>query len=166
MRMSTLAKKYRAVAETAARVLYQPARRVRGVTAMATVKDFMTPLPVTIQEGDSIAQAHRLMRAKGIRHLPVVRAGRLVGVLSERDILMLETLSGVEAEQEPVEEAMTEMPYAVAPDALLEVVVREMALRKYGSAVVLDEGQVVGVFTTVDALKVLARMLEGKQPIP
>ena len=51
-------------------------------------------------------------------------------------------------------------PYSVAPDATLREVVRTMAEKKYGSAVVVEGGQVVGVFTTTDALRALAGILD------
>jgi acetoin utilization protein AcuB len=58
-----------------------------------------------------------------------------------------------------VEEAMTAQPFTVPPDAALEDVARAMAEQKYGSAVVVDKGAVVGLFTTTDALRALSSML-------
>lgn len=52
----------------------------------ATVGDLMTPDPVTIRSSDSIAAALQRMRQSGHRHLPVMRAGRVVGILSAGDI--------------------------------------------------------------------------------
>jgi acetoin utilization protein AcuB len=124
-----------------------------------TVDRFMTVNPVAITSDRTLAEAHRLMREKGIRHLPVVDDGRLVGLVSQRDLYLLETLQGVNPDEERVEEAMTAEPYTVAPDAALEDVAHEMAEHKYGSAVVLERGAVVGLFTTVDALRALASVL-------
>jgi CBS domain-containing protein len=57
----------------------------------------------------------------------------------------------------PVEDAMTDAVYGVAPETPLEEVAATMAAHKYGAALVLGErGRVVGVFTTVDALHALA----------
>ncbi len=47
----------------------------------------MTVSPVVIGVSDTLAQARRVMRERGIRHLPVLDGGRLVGVLSRADIL-------------------------------------------------------------------------------
>jgi acetoin utilization protein AcuB len=124
-----------------------------------TVDRFMTADPVTISSDRTLAEAHRLMREKQIRHLPVVDAGKLVGVVSQRDLYLLETLKGVNPDEERVEEAMTAEPYAIARDAALEEVATVMAENKYGSAVVVDRGTVVGLFTTVDALRALASVL-------
>ena len=128
--------------------------------ARHTVDRFMTANPVAISSDRTLAEAHRLMREKQIRHLPVVDDGRLVGLVSQRDLYLLETLQGVDPDEERVEEAMTAEPFTVAPDAALEDVATSMAEHKYGSAVVLDRGAVVGLFTTVDALRALATVLK------
>lgn len=123
-----------------------------------TVQNFMTLGPVVIGSAGTLAEAHALMRARGIRHLPVVDAGRLVGVVSQRDLYLLETLRGVDREAERVREAMTPEPFTVPPDAPLADVAARMAEHKYGSAVVVDRGAVIGIFTTVDALAALATL--------
>ena len=84
---------------------------------------------------------------------------QLVGLVSERDLFLLETVRSVKPEKEPVEEAMTERPYAVAPTANVREVVEEMLARRYGSAVVVDRGRVVGIFTRADALRALHDLL-------
>jgi acetoin utilization protein AcuB len=127
-----------------------------------TVQRYMTVNPTVISSHRTLSEAHQTMREHGIRHLPVVDAGKLVGVVSQRDLYLLETLHGVDATSETVEEAMTPEPYTVPPDASIEEVAREMAQHKYGCAVVLDNGKVVGVFTTVDALRAFADLLETR----
>lgn len=121
-----------------------------------TVQPYMSVAPVVVGSERSLAEAHRLMRERGIRHLPVVDGGRLVGVVSQRDLYLLETLKGVDPGIELVREAMAPDPYAVAPDTPLAEVATRMAERKYGCAVVVDRGAVIGLFTTVDALRALA----------
>ncbi len=128
-----------------------------------TVQEFMSVAPVVVASDRTLAEAHRLMRERSIRHLPVVDQGRLVGVVSQRDLFLLETLKGVDPGTELVREAMAPDPYAVPPDAPLERVAAEMADRKYGSAVVVDRGSVIGLFTTVDALRALASVVRGRR---
>lgn len=120
----------------------------------------MTRSPHTIGHEETLATAHRMMRNHSIRHLPVLSGGRLVGLLSDRDVHLVETLKDVDPTKIAVSEAMTAEVFAVAPRSPLRTVVSEMAEHKYGCAVVLDGRQVVGVFTTVDALKALAGLLE------
>ena len=122
------------------------------------VEHHMTVSPVVIGSDCTLADAHRLMRERGIRHLPVVDDGRLVGLVSQRDLYLAETLRGVDPATDTVREAMSGEPYAVPPGAPLEEVAATMAERRLGSALVVDRGSVIGLFTTVDALRALARM--------
>jgi acetoin utilization protein AcuB len=124
----------------------------------------MSASPRTISPGSSLATAHRLMRSAGIRHLPVVDRGAVVGLLSARDLLLLETLPNVSPGEARVYEAMVHDVFAVAPDAPLGEVVETMIERKLGSAVVVDDGLVVGVLTTIDALRALHELLEQSPP--
>ena len=124
-----------------------------------TVQEHMTPGPRVVSSRHTLAEAHQIMRERNIRHLPVVDDGKLVGMVSQRDLYLLETLKGVDPSSEQVREAMTPEPFTVGPEAPLEEVALAMAARKYGSAVVVDKGVVVGLFTTVDALRALASVL-------
>jgi acetoin utilization protein AcuB len=123
----------------------------------------MTRAPYTIGDQQTLAAAHRLMNEHGIRHLPVLDAGRLVGILSQRDLHLIETLRDVNPEEVKVSEAMSSEPFTVSVRSSLRKVVSEMAEHKYGSAVVMENDRVVGVFTTVDALRALVALLEEEQ---
>ena len=124
-----------------------------------TIRKFMTPNPHTIGQEQTLAVAHRMMRENRVRHLPVLEGGKLVGVLSQRDLHLIETLRDVDQETTTVEEAMTMDVYVTNPNTPLEEAARLMAEHKYGSAVVVDRGKIAGVFTTVDALLALAQLL-------
>jgi acetoin utilization protein AcuB len=120
---------------------------------------FMTPTPHTISTRQTLAEAHQAMRERGVRHLPVVVDGKLVGVVSQRDLYLLETLRGVDVGRELVEEAMSDQPFVVAPDAPLEEVAEAMANSKHGSALVVERATLVGIFTSTDALRALVTLL-------
>jgi acetoin utilization protein AcuB len=120
----------------------------------------MTASPRTISPGSTLAQAHRVMRGSGIRHLPVVEKNVVVGVLSARDLLLLESLPRVDQNEARVYEAMVRDVFSVAPSAPLGEVVETMIARKLGSAIVVDGPNVVGVLTTIDALHALHELLE------
>ena len=125
-----------------------------------TIADRMTHTPELIGVEQSMSQAHQIMRSHGIRHLPVLHGGKLVGMVTERDLHIVESLRDVDPEAIRVEEAMTQDVYTVTPKTPLQEVVNEMAVRKLGSAVVVDGRNIVGVFTTIDALDTLAGILE------
>jgi acetoin utilization protein AcuB len=102
------------------------------------------------------------MRLHRLRHLPVVSNKHLVGVVSEGDLTLASSFTGVHPERVRVEDVMSRSPYSVTPDAPLDEVVEEMARHKYGSAVVVDHEHVVGIFTAVDACQAFADMLRTR----
>jgi acetoin utilization protein AcuB len=122
---------------------------------MRTVEQYMSREPTTIGKNEPLVEAHRLMQSHRIRHLPVVHQGRVVGLVSERDLFLLETVKNVDPRREPVEEAMTAFPFAVPPDTALANVVRQMWSHRYGSTLVMKDGELVGIFTRADALRAL-----------
>lgn len=123
--------------------------------------DYMTPLPYSIGVDQPLTLARQVMHKHRIRHLPVLHGARLVGVLSERDLALIETLRDVDPAKVQVEEAMTADPYSATTSTPLASVVREMADNKYGCAVVMQDNAVIGVFTTTDACRALADLLTG-----
>jgi acetoin utilization protein AcuB len=127
------------------------------------IDDFMTRTVHTIGTQSPLAEAHRLMNEHAIRHLPVLEGGKLVGVVSMRDLHLIETLKGVDPKEVAVEEAMAQEAYTVPPGTALLEVARTMAMHKYGSAVVTRDGTVEGIFTTIDALKALETLLSSTQ---
>jgi acetoin utilization protein AcuB len=122
----------------------------------------MTPAPHCIGLDQSLDLAAERMAQLGVRHLPVLDGGQLVGMLSERDIVFLRSVAPEHVVKLKVEEAMSGVPYCVDPGMPLADVARHMALRKLGSAVVAEHGRVLGVFTTTDALQVLSALLENR----
>ena len=129
------------------------------ISRTTRIRQVMTPAPHTIGSDQKLSVAHRVMREYQLRHLPVLRAGKLVGVLSQRDLFFLESLTGVDVEIDCVADAMTQDVYTAHPDDSLRDVARLMATRKYGCAVVLEQGRLLGIFTVTDALRHLADAL-------
>ncbi len=131
-----------------------------------TVDQYMSPEPKTVGKDEPLVAAHRIMSAHRIRHLPVLHQGRLVGVVSERDLFLLETLKNVDPRREPVEEAMTAFPFTVPPKADLADVARQMWQHRYGSALVMHDGNLVGIFTRADALRALSDLAQNGNKRP
>lgn len=137
-----------------------PPRPISVPSARAvSVRHWMTPTPHSVGKEQMLSVAQRLMRENGCRHLPVLEHGKLVGIVSERDLLFVQAIPGVDVNTTKVEDAMTQSVYCVPPEQRLRAVVAEMAEHRYGCAVVVEGSKVVGVFTTTDALDVLAHHL-------
>jgi acetoin utilization protein AcuB len=127
-----------------------------------SIAAYMTAEPSVVESGSPLPDAVKVMRTRGIRHLPVVSAGRLVGILSKHDVSRMAPLVEAPPSDVAVEDVMTDDPYVVSPSTPLDEVATEMAERKIGSAVIVEEGEVVGVFTTNDALRALADVIRGR----
>jgi acetoin utilization protein AcuB len=123
----------------------------------------MTKEPVCIGPDDTLTTARTLMKQRQVRHLPVVVDGEPVGVVSSRDLDAIERYHDVDPKLVQVHEAMAPLTYAVAPSAPLEEVVGAMADNRYGSALIVDGGKLVGVFTTVDALRATITLCRGSK---
>lgn len=125
------------------------------------IRHYMSSAPRVIGPEESLLRARQLMQASSIRHLPVVDSTThaLVGILTERDIHLLEGYGRAPYELR-VRDAMTPEPFVVSADAPVRLVARTMAEHKYGSAIVLDDGRVVGIFCSTDALKALSELFE------
>ncbi len=132
-----------------------PGRRAPSVAAL------MTPAPHCIGADQTLALAAERMSELRVHHLPVLAGGELMGVVSDRDVALVRAVAPDQMGQLRVEEAMTAVPYCVAPGTPVAEVARHMALRKLGSAIVVEQGKILGVFTTTDALRALAEVLEG-----
>lgn len=126
------------------------------------VRKYMSTTPHTVRPSMTLAEAHKLMHQHNIRHLPVLDGGSLVGMVTERDLRLVEAFKDVDPHKVPVSDAMSTEVYTVSPDSPLDDVAREMAAKKFGSAVVMQNEKVVGVFTAVDGLDALAELLHTR----
>ena len=127
---------------------------------------YMTPFPFSIDIEAPLAEAHAFLRDRNIRHLPVTRDGVLAGVLTDRDIkLALGPDLGSPPERElRVSDVFQPESYVVDAGERLEDVAATMAERHVGSALVTRAGKLVGIFTTTDACRALARVLREHHP--
>lgn len=130
--------------------------------AIPTVQKYMTVLPHTIGAEQTLAKAEKMMAEHRVRHLPVLEGGRLVGILSDRDVRMVESFKDVDPERVTVAEAYSPDPFVTAPNRPLTDVCREMAAHKYGCALVCDNNKLVGIFTWIDALNAFDHLMETR----
>ena len=124
-----------------------------------SIDRYMTHDPITIERGQPLSVAHRLMATHHIRHLPVVHAGKLVGIVSQRDLFRADAIIDLDQTLVPVGEAMSAPAYAVRPDTPLHEVAEGMSARHCGAVVVVDDQQrVVGLLTAGSGLHALAQL--------
>jgi acetoin utilization protein AcuB len=123
------------------------------------IDQVMTPFPHSIGPEQTLKTAKDLMTKQDIRHLPVRDGGRIVGILSDRDIDFALRVDNKEPQRLLVRDAATSDVFSVLPTTLLKEVVQRMASDKIGCALVEDKGKLVGIFTAVDACRVLSEVL-------
>lgn len=130
--------------------------------AIPTVQKYMTYLPHSIGDEQTIEKAEQMMRTYKVRHLPVLHGGKIVGILTDRDIKLVSSFRDVDVQKMKVSEAFTPEPYITSPKSLLSEVAAQMAEKKFGCAIVADNNELVGIFTEVDAMKALSDLLETR----
>ena len=127
------------------------------------VEEFTTPDPVMVPETASIDEMFALMERHGVRHLPIVRDGGVVGVVSDRDLRVASGLSAERRNQVMAGDIMATDPISVLADTPLDEVAFDMSERKIGSVLVYEEGgEYLGIFTVTDALNALIEILRGE----
>jgi acetoin utilization protein AcuB len=125
------------------------------------VAERMTANPVVISPTDTLATARRLMDRGKFRALPVLEHGKLVGIVTDRDLRKHEGLAGKAAEYlewTKVTAAMTPDPMTVSPESLTLDAARLLLEQKIGGLPVVDNGKLVGIVTTSDLLRSLVDM--------
>ncbi len=129
------------------------------------IKAVMTPFPYSIESGEPISMASEMMQQHAIRHLPVMEAGKLVGMLSDRDVrLVQDPKQKAPPDDRTVGDICTRDIYVVQLTDPLDRVLTEMAKRNIGSAVVVKQGRLAGIFTVTDACRLYGKLLQSLFP--
>ena len=138
---------------------------------MRVVADIMTSNPVTVTPRNAIRTAVNLMREGGFRRLPVVDRGRLVGIITDRDLRRAANSPFVVREQWydnfildhiEVGSCITPDPLTIEPAAPIAEAARLMRDHKIGGLPVITEGQLVGIITETNLLDCLIEVLESE----
>jgi len=137
------------------------------------VRDVMQPQVVTVTPQTTLSEAVRLTRQRGIRHLPVLEGGALVGIVSDRDLkrAMASPATSAEAreltsllDRVTMGEIMTRAVITVAPAVPLEEAARVMVREKISALPVTEEGRLVGIVTETDVLELFVKAMGAGEP--
>jgi len=127
------------------------------------IQKYMTTTPYAINSEATIEEAANVMKKHGIRHLPVVVVeGSKYGIISDRDVKYAMSLSGFNAHTAKVKDIYEDIPYITKPSASISDVSAELAERKVGSALIVDNGHLVGIFTTTDVCRALSDLCQTR----
>ena len=131
------------------------------------IREIMKTKVVSISADDTLWVVKEIMERGDVRHLPVVLKGKLVGVVSQRDLLRasLSNVMGIGVEEQKVfleglriAEVMSQPPVSTHADATIQEAAKTMAARKIGCLPVLDGDQLVAIVTETDLLHYFAEL--------
>lgn len=133
---------------------------------MLTVGDLMSRSVVTLAEDENLAVGDDLLKRHHIRHLPVVRNGKLVGLVSHRDLIRALARQAGSATYGPIwaRDVMTRDVETLSPDASAREAVDKLLDRKFGCLpVVAEDGRLVGIITETDLVRLAGRLLDERE---
>lgn len=128
---------------------------------MLTVKDIMTLSPVYVSPDTTLNEIIGIMKTHGYRQLPVVDNGKLVGIVTDRDVrLVMNSPIVLHDHQEDIkllntvtaESCMTPNPITVTPDTPAYRAAEMLSIYKFGALPVLENDELVGIVTVTDYL--------------
>jgi acetoin utilization protein AcuB len=127
---------------------------------LTRVANVMTPFPHHVDAHEDLFTARGMMQQHGIRHLPVLREGKLAGIVTSRDVEIAMGVAGpgVQEVRIPVWSVCERDPYVVDLDTPIAEVASTMADRHIGSALVTRKGKLAGIITTVDICRAFAEL--------
>jgi CBS domain-containing protein len=139
------------------------------------VHHIMQDKVVTVAAGDVLSTVEDIMTLGGVRHMPVVRSGELVGVVSQRDILRVSLSNLISLGKDErraflsavaITDVMSSPPVVIPAAATVEQAARVMAERKIGCLPVVDEAErLVGLITETDLLRFFAGVVVEHRPL-
>jgi acetoin utilization protein AcuB len=137
------------------------------------VQDIMQAELITILPETTLPEALRLVQRRGVRHLPVVENGNLVGIVSDRDLkrAMPSAATSLSAQElnylldrVTVGEFMTRGVITIAPMFPVEEAARIMVTEKISALPVTEGGRLVGIVTETDVLRLFAKAMGAMEP--
>ena len=137
------------------------------------VRDFMTKDVTTLQDTDSLLDARMVFVRSSFRHLPVLNGRKIVGIVTEHDIRQHSPslLTGVDQEEynrvletTPITRAMTKEPVTVVPEQPVFEAAQLLYSRRFGCLPVVENGELVGIVTTSDMLRLLVQIIQSRGP--
>jgi CBS domain-containing protein len=139
------------------------------------VRDAMTREVITVSPRTSVLNARRLLHAHGIRHLPVVEGGRVVGMLSDRDVRigdreLAESLARLQSDlisgrYREVETVMSAPAVTAQPDQSVQAAARTMLDHRIGGLPVVRSGELAGIITLTDCTEALLRLVQQTEAV-
>jgi len=117
------------------------------------VRDIMTQNVITVEENYSLGRAAELMRQYNIGILPVVSDGKVLGVITDRDIVTRAVAKGDDISQLKVSDCMSKSIVFANPEQQIDAAAKTMAAQQIRRVPVVDEGKLCGIISLGDISK-------------
>jgi CBS domain-containing protein len=127
-----------------------------------TVRDAMTPSPTTIDAHASSVDAARLMASEDVGSLPVVDGEQLVGMVTDRDLVLHVLAKDMDPHKVVVSTICTESPVVVGPEEPLDQALQRMASRQVRRLPVVEDSRLVGILAQADVSRAAAPAATGR----
>lgn len=121
--------------------------------ARATVREAMTASPRSIDSTESVVQAARMMANENVGSLPVVDGGALVGMVTDRDLVVQVLARDLDPGKVTVSEVASENPVVARPEDSLDSALQRMAQEQVRRLPVVEEGRLVGILAQADVAR-------------
>jgi len=112
------------------------------------VRELMTKDPATVESGATLGEVAMLMKQRDCGSIPVVEGGRLIGIVTDRDIVIRAVAAGKDPKTLRVNEVMSADPVTVGPNEDIKQAEKVMADRQIRRLPVVDDGALVGIVVT------------------
>ncbi len=130
--------------------------------ARTTVKDVMTARPTSIESEAAVVEAARRMTSENVGSLPVVQDGKLVGMITDRDLMIGVTAKGLDPSKVSVGEVCSGNPVTTGPDEALDEALSRMARDQVRRLPVVEDGELVGILAQADVARTAAPESTGR----
>jgi CBS domain-containing protein len=118
-----------------------------------SIRDVMTPSPQTVQASSPAVEAAKLMKETDAGMIPVLEDGRLLGTVTDRDIVLRVVAEGKDPQATTVGEIASTEPVTVEPERDLDEALKLMARHQVRRLPVVEEGRLVGVIAQADVAR-------------
>lgn len=129
------------------------------------IRNIMTPNPIVLHLNDGLSQAETLFKEHKMRHLPVVKADQIVGIISMTDLARISFVDSYDPTNFNVdtsvyqlftlEQIMVRNPYCISPELTIKEAAEHFLAAEYHALPVVEDEKLIGILTTTDLLKYL-----------
>jgi CBS domain-containing protein len=128
---------------------------------IGTVREAMTASPTCVTSTSTLVEAAKLMQQGDVGSLPVVDGDRLVGIVTDRDLVVRGIARGADPSSTRVEAVCSRGPASVSPDEQLDAALQRMAREQVRRLPVVEDGRVVGIIAQADVARSASEQSTG-----